>query len=331
MHMMVVYYRPNIMTEEKSTSNSSKSGSKGSWKSNSYGNGAPKSNIVKTWGIYGKKNAGTDKGAEPFKLSRTKIDMFLECPLCFYLDRKLGIARPSMPTFTLNLAVDHLLKKEFDIHRANDECHPLMQTYGIDAVPFAHPKMDEWRENFVGVQHLHAATNFLVFGAVDDIWQNNDGKPNPLAEYPQNPLARKLAENCNGQSGSLSIVDYKATSKDGEIVLEDTRWHNQYRRQMEIYQWLLRNNGFTVSDMGYFVYVNGKKDRQAFDGKLEFDVKIIPYEGKSDWIDDVLVRAKKCLDSDEVPAKSPTCEHCEYRLEARKAYERHVKGAKGLV
>ncbi len=271
-------------------------------KSGGVWNSGPKSNIVKTWGVYGSKNAGTDKGSEPFKLSRTMIDMFLECQLCFYLDRKLGIARPSMPNFTLNIAVDHLLKKEFDIHRAAAKAHPMMEKYGLDMVPFAHQNMEQWRENFVGVQHLHPETNFLVFGAVDDIWQSPDG--------------------------SLAIVDYKATSKDGEIELEDTRWHNQYRRQMEIYQWLVRNNGFSVSDVGYFVYVNGKKDRAAFDGKLEFDVKIIPYEGKSDWIDDVLVRIKKCLDSDDVPARSPLCEHCEYRLEARKAYEKHVKKQK---
>ncbi len=287
------------------------SGSKTSkaWDKGGYGN---KSAIVKTWGIYGPQNAGVmlsgGRKSEPFKLSRTKIDMFLECPLCFYLDRKLGIARPSMPSFTLNVAVDHLLKKEFDTHRAAGKAHPMMKAYGLDMVPFSHPNMDQWRENFVGVQYLHPETNFLVFGAVDDIWQEPGEGDKP---------------------GRLAIVDYKATSKDGEIELEDTRWHNQYRRQMEIYQWLVRHNGFEVSDTGYFVYVNGKKDRAAFDGKLEFDVKIIPYTGKSDWIDDVLVQAKKCLDSDAVPAQSPACEHCEYRLEARKAYERHVKAVKG--
>lgn len=294
----------------------SSSGSSGSKKSTWNAN---KSNIVKTWGIYGAENHGSPANgikSVPFKLSRTKIDMFLECPLCFYLDRKLGIARPSMPGFTLNVAVDHLLKKEFDIHRKKGDPHPLMKEYGLDAVPFEHANMTDWRENFVGVQYLHPETNFLIFGAVDDIWQFNDG-----AEHPALP---DVAKNKKVKPGSLAIVDYKATSKEGEIELEDTRWHNQYRRQMEIYQWLVRNNGFAVSDTGYFVYVNGQKDREAFDGKLEFSVKIIPYTGKSDWIDDVLKRAKECLDSDKVPRESPTCEHCEYRKEARKAYERHV-------
>lgn len=276
-----------------------KSGAKKTWPGKGSGGwNANKSTIVKTWGIYSDANIGNGPKSAPFKLSRTKIDMFLDCQLCFYLDRKLGIARPGMPGFTLNIAVDHLMKKEFDIHRAAGNPHPLMREYGIDAVPFSHKNMDEWRENFVGVQYLHPETNFLVFGAVDDVWKNKDD--------------------------SLSIVDYKATSKEGEIELEDTRWHNQYRRQMEIYQWLVRNNKFEVSDTGYFVYVNGLKDRAAFDGKLEFSVKIISYTGKSDWIDEVLINAKKCLDSDVVPKASPTCEHCEYRLEARKAYERHV-------
>jgi hypothetical protein len=258
------------------------------------------------WTPYKKKNYIPGQ-KDPFKLSRSKIDMFLECPRCFYLDRRLGITRPSMPTFTLNNAVDHLLKKEFDIHRSAETVHPLVENYGLNLRPYQHPSMGDWRENFVGVQYLHKDTNFLVFGAVDDIWiDDND---------------------------VLYIVDYKSTSKDKAITdLDDTKWHDQYRRQMEIYQWLLKQNGFKVSDTGYFVYVNGKKDLKAFDGKLEFDINLIPYTGKSDWIDGVLVKAKKCLDDDSIPDSNPDCEHCKYRNEAGEAFKKHVKefGSKSL-
>src|SRR5450830_978054 len=81
----------------------------------------------------------------PFKLSRSKIDLFINCPRCFYLDRRLGVGQPPGYPFTLNSAVDTLLKKEFDIHRAKGVAHPLMKTYGLDAVLYKHEMLNEWR------------------------------------------------------------------------------------------------------------------------------------------------------------------------------------------
>lgn len=217
--------------------------------------------------------------------------MFTECPRCFYLDRRFGVSRPSMPGFTLNVAVDHLLKKEFDMHRASGSVHPIMEQYGIDAVPFEHKMMDEWRENFKGVQYVHEPSNFLITGAVDDIWVNPQGK--------------------------LHVVDYKATSKEEDPNL-DGIWQQGYKRQMEVYQWLMRGNGFDVSDRGYFVYVNGKKDREAFDAKLEFDVLVIPYDGDTSWIEPTLAEARTCLMADEIPPVGERCEYCPYRDAAGK-------------
>jgi len=228
---------------------------------------------------------------DPFALSRSKIDLFVECPRCFYLDRRLGVSRPSFPAFTLNNAVDHLLKKEFDIHRAEGQAHPLMEQYGIDAVPFEHKNLDKWRHNFTGVRHVHEKSGFEVFGAVDDIWVN--------------------------PSGELHVVDYKATSKNEKPNL-DGYWQQAYKRQMEVYQWLLRGNDFDVSDLGYFVYVNGKKDRKAFDGRLEFDVDIISYEGNGDWIEKALLDARKTLTQETLPDAGANCEYCPYRESAGK-------------
>src|SRR5438128_2515147 len=113
----------------------------------------------KTRGIF------NPSSTEPFKLSRSKIDLFIECPRCFYLDRRLGIGRPPGFPFNLNSAVDHLLKKEFDVHRADKTTHPLMKAYGLtDVVPFQHKDIDTWRENFVGVQFVHESSNLLITG-----------------------------------------------------------------------------------------------------------------------------------------------------------------------
>lgn len=224
--------------------------------------------------------------AKPFRISRSKIDLFFKCPRCFYLDRVLGIAQPPGFPFALNSAVDKLLKKEFDIHRAKHTAHPLMQAYGLDAVPFEHEKMDEWRDSFrTGVTYLHEPTNLLITGGVDDVWVN-----------PQ---------------GELIIVDYKSTSKDSEVNL-DAEWQDGYKRQMEVYQWLFRKNGFKVSDTGYFVYCNGKTDSEAFDAKLEFDIKLIPYTGNTDWIEQTIADMHSCLNSSEIPKPSPDCDYCQY-------------------
>lgn len=231
------------------------------------------------------------KSKKPYKLSRSKIDMFTECPRCFYLDRRFGVSRPSMPGFTLNVAVDHLLKKEFDTHRVKGEAHPLMAQYGIEAIPFAHEQLDEWRENFKGVQCVHEPTNFLITGAVDDLWVNS--------------------------SGEIHVVDYKATSKEEDPDL-DGIWQQGYKRQMEVYQWLMRANGFTVSPRGYFVYANGKKDRAAFDARLEFDILVIPYDGNTEWIEPTLAAIRACLMADEIPSVGERCEHCPYRDAAGK-------------
>jgi CRISPR/Cas system-associated exonuclease Cas4 (RecB family) len=225
----------------------------------------------------------------PFKVSRSKIELFKQCPRCFWLDLRLKIKRPEGPPFNINKAIDELFKKEFDVYRAKGEPHPLMLEYKIDAVPYAHDKLDDWRETFVGVQHLHEATNLLVFGGIDDLWVMPDG--------------------------TAIVVDYKATAKDREVSIS-ADWQISYKRQVEVYQWLLRQNGLTVSDTAYFVYTNGRLDLDGFNDRVEFRTKVIPYTGSDAWIDPTLLAMKACMDGD-MPEVGDSimggpCEFCTY-------------------
>ncbi len=238
-----------------------------------------------------KYNLYNPNSTQLFRLSRSKIDLFINCPRCFYLDRRLGVGQPPGYPFSLNSAVDALLKKEFDIHRAKATTHPLMAHYGIKAVPLAHQKMDQWRDSLRGgITFVIAGSNIEVTGGIDDVWVS------PTGEY--------------------MIVDYKSTSKDGEVSL-DADWQIGYKRQMEIYQWLFRQNGFKVSDTGYFVYCNGITDKEAFDAKLEFDIKIIPYTGDSSWVEKMIKDAIVCLKSDQLPEPGKDCDFCQYRQAVR--------------
>lgn len=227
--------------------------------------------------------------SEPFSLSRSKLELFLECPRCFYLDRCSGIGRVNGYPLSLNLAVDALMKKEFDMYRLSEKPHPVMTMYGVDAVPFRHPKLADWRDTPQGIRALHNPTNIELFGIVDDVWVHPDGK--------------------------ISIVDYKATSTAATITLDD---RHGYKRQLEVYQWLFDRNGFLVSTIGYFVFVNGVRDRSMFDRKLEFTMSILPYEGSSTWVEDALIGVKECLMGDIPPPSATECKWCDYRKAAKK-------------
>ncbi len=248
---------------------------------------------------YYKPNRGSawNYGGKQWKLSRSKIDLFLQCPRCFYIDNKLGTKRvPGFP-FNINTAVDTLLKKEFDIHRAKGEQHPLQKEYKIDAKPAPHEELDEWRRNFGGIRHEHEATGLIVTGAIDDLWINSKG------EY--------------------IVVDYKATAGENAIkeLSDEKEHHKGYKRQMEVYQWLLRQNGLKVSDIGYFVYCTGTTDREAFDKKIDFDVNLIEYKGKDSWVEKTLFKIKECLEKDTIPKTGKDCDWCAY-WNARKELEK---------
>jgi CRISPR/Cas system-associated exonuclease Cas4 (RecB family) len=225
----------------------------------------------------------------PFKVSRSKIELFMQCPRCFWLDVRLKIKRPDGPPFNINKAIDELLKKEFDAYRAKGEPHPIMTDNQIKAVPMQHANLDNWRHNFTGVATLHAPTNLHVFGAIADIWAND--------------------------AGEAIVVDYKATAKASEVSL-DADWQISYKRQLEVYQWLLRQNGIKVSDTGYFVYTNGRMDLDGFFDKVEFRTKIIPYTGSDSWVEPTLLKMKEVMDGDMpavgMAAMGGECDYCLY-------------------
>jgi len=238
------------------------------------------------------RKAAWNYGGKNWKLSRSKISFFQECPRCFYIDNKLGTKRPSGPPFLINSAVDNQLKNEFDFYRARSERHPLQREYEIPARPVAHKQLDQWRENFKGVQYFHEPTGMLLMGAIDDLWRNNK------QEY--------------------IVVDYKATAKAAPIVKLEGKWHEGYKRQLEFYQWLVRKNGLIVSDVAYIVYCTGKFNQERFDKQIEFDIHVIKHIGDDSWVEPIIEEIKECLEGGTIPDCGSECEYCKYREAAQK-------------
>ena len=242
---------------------------------------------------------------DPFPISLSGINQFVCDPRAFILHRKYGIRPPSIAPLTLAIATDRLLKNDFDQYRDKQSSeHPIFIKFGLDVIPYQHPEIETWRNNFKGIRYVDEATNIEVFGAIDDVWEDAKTK-------------------------ELYIVDYKSTSKKGDPDI-DTGWGSSYKRQMEVYQWLFCKNGFPVSDKGYFLYVNGVKEENNFFsthkgyedvGFMQFKTTLIPYVGNTSWLSDTLVSIKKTLMDNKLPAANKNWDDNRYfyeRLELEK-------------
>ena len=231
------------------------------------------------------------KSNTPFKISRSKFFNFLRCKRCFYLDRVVGLKEPSMPGWALNIAVDELLKKEFDIYRKEQKPHPVMIKHNLNLVPYKHKDMDIWRNSLKGgISYLDQKTNFIIHGGIDDIWLDLKEK-------------------------KLIIVDYKAQSSNYPVKVESylrSEWHLSYKLQMDIYVHISRKMNFRVSDISYFYVCNGEKTNNRFDNKIDFKVTLVPYKTDTSWIEEKIVQMKEVLNKDNPPEIDPMCEKCAY-------------------
>ena len=253
----------------------------------------------------GKRHRGTyDPTSQiPYELSRSAIEKFIRCPACFHLERRRGVKIPSFPPFNLNANTDRLLKMDFDRCRGKLP-HPIMEANGLGhLVPFSHPDLERWRSSLhfgLSSRHLnyrHEATGLLVGGGIDDVW-----------------IDRKSEE--------LFVVDYKSTSNqsnDPTRVTLDGRWKQSYKRQAEVYQWVLLKKGFRVSEIAFFVYVdglhkgfNGMIDADPSMATMKFETTVIEYCGDNSWVEPVLFKIKSCLARAITPDHDKDCEYGSY-------------------
>ena len=240
------------------------------------------------------RHRGTFKPDHPesYEVSRSQIQSFMNCPACFWMKRVKGIKFPGMPGFLLNTATDTLLKKDFDKYRELQKPHPFMERHGLGhLVPFKHDNFETWTKSLqLGLRTNYDATDFIIGGGLDDVW--HDPKTN-----------------------EIFIVDYKSTAgkrNEDKTALEPISlfgaYKEAYKRQMDMYQWIMRQNGFDVSNTGYFLYVNG--DQHFEDGMLKentdkalmkFDVQLISYQADDSWVENKIKEVKSCLHEDTCP------------------------------
>ena len=231
-------------------------------------------------------------------LSRTAWESFIRCKRCFYMERKLKIRSIGMPGYPINSRVDALLKEEFDIYREKQEPHPIFKKHNLNFVPFKmdREKLNDFRNNRKCVRAQSVKTNFIIYGAIDDLWLNKD-------------------------NDEVVVVDYKATSnKYGvDYVNSKMAYHKSYLRQLDFYAYLLKLNKFKVFKTGYWFVCNAQyKDQKTFSGILNFKIDLLSYDVNTDYIENTLVELEKCYNGNKIPLPSATCDTCRWQKETSK-------------
>ncbi len=225
----------------------------------------------------------------PLRLSRRSIELYLECPRCYYLEARLGIKRPSIPSFTLNKAVDTLLKREFDSYRKRGKPHPFLLQNGVDAVPYPGSEIDEWRSVQKGIRVFLPEYNVALNGAPDEVLQTSDGR--------------------------LIVVDYKSTAKKPDKTGMDLAgmYAEAYARQLSFYTFLLKKNGYRVSKEGYLLIENANTvSRKGFRSQLTFARHLVPIRINMAWIEPRVAEIYQVVSEKDAPPSSDRCEYCAF-------------------
>lgn len=213
----------------------------------------------------------------PYRFSPSSLSLLKECPRCFWLHFNKGIKRPDTIFPSLPSGMDKILKAHFDSFRDRDELPPELKRMNDEVTLFDNAGLLEvWRNNFKGIQWTDEKGN-LIRGAVDNILQK--GK-------------------------KLIVLDYKTR---GYPLKEDTAKY--YQDQLDIYNFLLRKNGYETEDYAYLLFYH--PDRVNENGNIFFHTDLVRMDISVKNAERIFNEAVNVLEGN-MPDPSDNCQFCEW-------------------
>ncbi len=213
-----------------------------------------------------------------FKLSPSALNLMKECPRCFWLAQHKVWKRPSGIFPSLPSGMDKILKIHFDKFRDKGQLPPeLCENDNCKDMKLFEDKekLKIWQSNFKGVSWTDENGNEL-HGAVDNILTK--GK-------------------------KLIVLDYKTR---GYALKDDTAEH--YRQQQNIYNFLLRKNGYETEDYFFLLFYIPKEVMAT--GEVVFDTELVKMDVDVKMAEKVWGDALRILNK-KTPPKGEGCEWCE--------------------
>jgi hypothetical protein len=198
-----------------------------------------------------------------------------ECPRCFWLTQHKVWSRPASIFPSLPSGMDSILKKHFDKFCEKGLLPPeLCDNKECKGCKLFDDQelLKTWRSNFKGISYTDKQGNVLR-GAVDNLLVK--GK-------------------------KIIVLDFKTR---GFPVKSDT--HEHYVPQMEIYNFLLRENGYLTEDYSFLLFYYPKEVLET--GEVIFDIHLKKVSINIKNAETTFKKALKLLNSD---CPSQTCEWC---------------------
>ena len=219
-----------------------------------------------------------------YKISPSSLNLMLECPKCFWLQLVKKEKRPDTPFPSLPSGMDKVLKEHCDRFMEKGELPPELreQECANDGCKLFNDKekLKIWRSNFKGIEITDKSSNILLHGAIDNILKK--GK-------------------------KLIVLDYKTR---GFPVKEDT--HKHYINQMDLYNFLLRENDYETEDYTYLLFYHPNRVNET--GEVVFNTDLIKIKTDPKRGEKVFKQATKILQGNE-PKASKECGFCKLRGE----------------
>ena len=196
----------------------------------------------------------------PYKFSPSSLSLLIDCPRCFWLAFNEGIKRPEGIFPTLPSGMDRILKEHFDRFMMYGRLPPELEQ--LEGVKLFNNKelLDEWRNNRKGIRWKDGHENTLM-GALDNLLQKGD---------------------------KLIVLDYKTR---GYPPKEDT--HSHYQHQMDIYNFLLRKNGFATEEYSYLLFYH--PDKVTPTGEVIFHKQLVKVPTDPKRAEELFERALEVL------------------------------------
>lgn len=211
------------------------------------------------------------------RISPTSLNLYLECPRCFWLQLNLGIKRPEQPSSTLPNGIDLTLKNYFDYWRINGGFPPILK-------------------NKLNYKLLANQATISYFRSRNFQWYDKE-----TGAY----LTGILDDALDLGNDIIVPLDNKTRG------FPPTETHFAHIIQMSVYTLLLLENNFKTLNLAYLIYWYFNHKNMELENPLAFNILVEEVKTDPEKVKAVFREAVNVLKKD-LPPVNNDCSYCQY-------------------